>query len=59
MQNPMQMMGQIKQFANQLQGNPEQLGRQAIQGMNQRELNKLQKEASDLYFLARQMGIMK
>lgn len=59
MQNPMQMMGQIKNFAKGLQGNPEEMARKAIQGMDQRTLNQLQRETNELYNIAREFGIIK
>lgn len=59
MVNPMQMMGQINQFAQSLKGDPEQMGRKAIQGMDQRQLNQLQRRTNEIYKTLKMSGIIK
>lgn len=59
MQNPMEMMNQLSQFAKSLTGNPEQMARKAIQGMDQRQLNQLQRRTNEIYNTFRSMGIIK
>lgn len=61
MNNPMQVIGQISQFAKGYNGNAEEEARKAIKaaGLNQQQLNELQMQANELYSFAKQMGIMK
>ena len=61
MQNPMQMMQQLKQYINNYQGNAEQEARQKIAnaGLNQKQLNELQSTATMIYNMGKQMGFIK
>lgn len=61
MNNAMQMLGQINDFAHRYKGNAEEEARKAISasGLNQQQLNELQRQANELYGFARQMGLMK
>lgn len=61
MQNPMQMMQQLKQFMNGFSGNPQEEAMKRIQQANlsQRELNELQSTANEVYAFAQKLGIIK
>lgn len=61
MQNPMQMMSQLNDFMNGFQGDPKRQAMQLIQqsNMNQRQLNKLQTTANNMYAMAKKVGIIR
>lgn len=61
MNNTMQILGQINDFAHRYKGNPEDEVKKAIQqtGISQQELNDLQLKANELYSFAKNMGLMK
>lgn len=59
--NPMQMMQQLKDYMTNYRGNPEQEARQMIAqaGLDQKQLNDLQKTANMIYGMAQMMGFIK
>ena len=62
MENPMQMLNNIKAFFNNYNGkDPKSEAMQKIQasGMSQADLNKLQQDANTIYNLCQQMGLIK
>lgn len=60
MQNQIQqMIPQLNRFASQIQGNPEELGRNAIKNLNQRQLNELQNQTNYIYKMMSGMGLIK
>ena len=59
--NPMQMMQQLKDYMTNYRGNPELEARQMIAqaGLDQKQLNDLQKTANMIYGMAQMMGFIK
>ena len=60
MNNPMQTINDLKNFMNNYRGNAQQQATQAIRdsGMNQQELNELQRKANELYNQFQNMGLI-
>lgn len=61
MQNPIQMMQQLKGFMDGYKGNPQEDAMKMIQqaGLNQNQLNQLQSQANNIYQMGKQMGLFK
>lgn len=59
--NPIQTINELKQFMSNYQGNAQQQVTQIINqsGMNQNQLNELQRQANELYNEFRNMGLIK
>lgn len=61
MNNPMQTINELKNFMGNYKGNAQQEATRIIQqsGMNQAQLNDLQKKANELYSTFQTMGLIK
>lgn len=59
--NPLQTMAQLKQYMNDFNGNPQEMGMRKIQEahLNQQQLNALQQQANYIYSLAEKFGLIK
>lgn len=59
--NPIQTINELKTFMSNYRGNAQQQATQMIQqsGMNQAELNELQRKANELYSTFQTMGLIK
>lgn len=61
MNNPIQTINELRTFMSNYRGNAQQQVTQMIQqsGMNQAELNNLQRKANELYNEFQNMGLIK
>lgn len=61
MNSPLQTINELKNFMGNYRGNAQQQATQLIQesGMNQKDLNELQRQANELYTAFQNMGLLK